>query len=181
MSLDLVSQGSLVRPGPIGRLLRFTLGLACLYGFWELVQVAPYLIERPLELLPNLSLMIMVVLCVFNYVVNIGFSKDWKFYPTLVSVVLLGGVAGIGYLATGTASSNLLGVLIVVWMGYFYAHLGISFVLAAMLATPGCEMRAIPELFGKVAHREIKEHHCPSTIITGIDRWEHNRRLDRQD
>lgn len=180
MSLDLVNQGSLARPGPVGRLLRFALGLACLYGFSELIRVAPYFIERPLELLPNLLLMIMVVLCVFNYVVNIGFSKDWKFYPTLVSVMVLGGVAGVGYLVTGSASSFLLGLLIVVWMGYFYAHLGISFVLAAMLGTPGCEMRAIPELLGKVSNREIKEHHCPSTIITGIDRWERNRRLDRQ-
>ncbi len=179
MSLDLVDQGSLVRPGPIGRLLRLSLGLACLYGLFELVRVAPNFVERPLELLPNLSLMILVVLCVFNYVVNIGLSKDWKFYPLLVSLTVIGIVAAISYFISGTANSTLLGSLIVVWMGYFYAHLGISFVLAAVLATPGCEMRAIPELFGKITSKEVKEHHCPSTIITGIDRWERDRRLSR--
>ena len=176
MSLDLVDQGSLSRPGPIGRLFRLTLGIACLYGLWELIKVAPIFVERPLELLPNLSLMILVVLCIFNYVVNIGFSKNWKFYPTLVSVLVIGGGAGVNYLLTGTANSFLLGALIVAWIGYFYSHLGLSFVLSALIATPGCEMRAIPELFGKITNRESKEHHCPSSIISGIDRWESNRR-----
>ena len=168
MSLDLVDQGSLTRPGPIGRILRLTLGIACLYGLWELIKVAPDFVERPLELLPNLSLMVLLVLCVFNYVVNIGFSRNWKFYPTLVSVLIIGGVAGANYLLTGTANSFLLGSLIIAWMGYFYAHLGLSFALSALIATPGCEMRALPELFGKITNRETKEHHCPSSIISGI-------------
>ena len=176
MSLDLVDQGSLPRPGPVGRLLRFALGIACLYGLWELINVAPYFVERPLELLPNLSFMILVLLCIFNYVVNIGFSKNWKFYPTLISVSVIGGVAGTNYLLTGTANSFLLGALIVAWMGYFYTHLGLSFVLSALIATPGCEMRALPELFGKITNRETKEHHCPSSIISGIDQWESTRR-----
>ena len=180
MSLNLVDKGSISKPGPIGRLLRLGLGLACIYGLWELFKIAPYFIEQPLELLPNLALMILLVLCVFNYVVNIGFSKDWKFYPTLISVIVLGVVAGANLIICGTASSSLLGVLIIIWMSYFYAHLGISFVLAATLATPGCEMRAIPELFGKVINREVKEHHCPFTIILAIDSWEKNRRRNRR-
>lgn len=180
MSLDLVDQGSLERPGVIGRAVRLILGLACLYGLWELISIAPYFVVQPLALLPNLVLMIVLVLCVFNYVVNIGYSKDWKSYPTLVVITLLGFVALGGYLVNGTAGSALLGVLIILWMGYFYAHLGISFLLSAVLATPGCEMRAIPELFGKITNREVKEHHCPSSILTGIDRWERNRQSNRQ-
>ena len=176
MSLDLVDQGSLARPGPIGRLLRFALGIACLYGLWELINVAPYFVERPLALLPNLTLMILVVLCVFNYVVNIGFSKDWNKYPLIVSLSLILSVALIGYLLTGNPSSTILRALIVLWMGYFYTHLGVSFLLASILATPGCEMRAIPELFGRMTNKAMKEHHCPSSIISGIDSWEYNRR-----
>ncbi len=177
MSLDLVDQGSLARPGPIGRLVRLFLGILCLYGFWELVNVAPYVIKRPIDLLPNLALMILVVLCVFNYVVNIGFSKDWKFYPILVSLFVLGAAGSISVLNVGSLSSAMFGTLLLVWMGYFYAHLSISFVLAAIIATPGCEMRAIPELFGKLRNSESKEHHCPSSIIRGIDTWESNRKL----
>lgn len=176
MSLELVEQGSLSRPGPVGRLVRFSLGVACLYGLWELFAVAPYFIERPIELLPNLSFMIFVVLCIFNYVVNIGFSKNWNRYPVLMSVLIFAVIAATNYLVTGTVSSTLLGVLLVLWMAYFYTHLGVSFVLSAILATPGCEMRAIPELFGRLTNRDTKEHQCPSSIISGIDRWEASRK-----
>ncbi|MEC7188591.1 MAG: hypothetical protein VXW45_09105 [Pseudomonadota bacterium] len=176
MSLDLVDQGSLTRPGLIGRFVRLSLGIACLYGLWELIAVAPFFIERPIELLPNLSFMILVVLCIFNYVVNIGFSKDWNRYPVFVSVLIFTVIAAASYLVSGTPSSMLLGGSMVLWMAYFYAHLGISFVLAAILATPGCEMRAIPELFGMLTNRDTKEHHCPSSIISGIDRWEASRK-----
>ncbi|MDD9891479.1 MAG: hypothetical protein OXU66_15650 [Gammaproteobacteria bacterium] len=176
MSLDLVDQGSLTRPGLIGRFVRLSLGIACLYGLWELIAVAPFFIERPIELLPNLSFMILVVLCIFNYVVNIGFSKDWNRYPVFVSVLIFTVIAAASYLVSGTPSSMLLGGSMVLWMAYFYAHLGISFVLAAILATPGCEMRAIPELFGRLTNRDTKEHHCPSSIISGIDRWEASRK-----
>lgn len=180
MSLELVDEGSLTRPGPIGRFVRLVLGTLCMYGLWQLLEVAPIFIERPVELLPNLSLMILVVFCVFNYVVNIGFSKDWNNYPLIISLSLFLSVALVGFLLTGSPGSTFLGVLIVLWMGYFYAHLGISFILAAIIATPGCEMRAIPELFGRVTKSEVKEHHCPSSIISGIDRWENSRRLNRQ-
>lgn len=175
MSLELVDEGSLTRPGPIGRFIRLGLGTLCLYGLWQLLKVSPDFIERPIELLPNLSLMILVELCVFNYVVNIGFSKDWNNYPLTFFLSFLAIVAIVGFLITGSLGSPFLGVLIVLWMGYFYAHLGVSFILAAILATPGCEMRAIPELIGRVINSQSKEHHCPSSIISGIDRWEHNR------
>lgn len=175
MSLELVDQGSLVRPGPIGRLVRLLLGMLCLYGFWELVRVAPYVIEKPFELLPNLAMMILVVLCVFNYVVNIGFSKDWKYYPTLTSLLVFVFLGLLSFLTANSVASTLFGLLLSLWMGYFYSHLGISFVLAAIMATPGCEMRAIPEFFGKITKQNVKEHHCPSSIISGIDRWERER------
>lgn len=176
MSLELVDEGSLTRPGPIGRLVRLGLGTLCVYGLWQLLTVSPDFIERPIELLPNLSLMILVVFCVFNYVVNIGFSKDWNNYPLIFSLSLLVIVAIVGFLITGSPGSPFLGGLIVLWMGYFYAHLGVSFILAAILATPGCEMRAVPELIGRVSKSQTKEHHCPSSIISGIDRWESARR-----
>ena len=175
MPLELVDQGSIIRPGPIGRLVRLLLGGFCLYGLWELTSIASDFIERPIELLPNLALMILLVLCIFNYVVNIGFGKNWNFYPVLLSVLIISAVAFFSFLISGSPSSPALGIVILIWVGYFYAHLGISFVIAAAIATPGCEMRAIPEIIGKALKREAKEHSCPSSIISGIDKWESNR------
>lgn len=172
MSLDLVEPGSLEKPGPIGRTFRLLLGILCLYGLYEIAIVAPYFAADPIGLLPGMTLMILVTICVFNYVVNIGFSRDWNRLPVLVSLIIFGILAFISYLFVGTASSPILGIPIVLWLGYFFAHLGLSFVLASIIGTPGCEMRAIPQLFGIVIHKESKEHHCPSSIISGIDNWE---------
>lgn|GEM_PF-560771 len=180
MSLELVDRGSLTKPGIVGRLVRLALGVLCIYGLGELLTVYPDFIERPIELLPNLSLMILIVLCVFNYVVNIGFSKNWNNYPLIVALSVLVLVAGFGYLIDGNPSSRYLGVLLMLWLGYFYAHLGLSFILAAFIATPGCEMRSIPELIGKINKSPVKAHHCPSSIISGIDRWERERLSSRQ-
>ena len=175
MSLELVEPGTLVKPGPIGRSVRMLLGVLCLYGLFDIVTIAPYIIDDPVDSLPALSLMLLLIICVFNYVVNIGFSKNWQQYPLLVSLTLLGLIALVSYLVTGNPSSRLLGITLLVWLAYFYFHLGVSFVLAAILGTPGCEMRAIPELFEKVTKNESKEHHCPSRLISGIDNWENNR------
>lgn len=172
MSLDLVESGSLEKPGTIGRTFRLLLGIFCLYGVYEIARVAPIFVGDPIGLLPGLSLMILVAICVFNYVVNIGYSRNWNRFPLIVSLLVFGTLALISYLVRGTPNSPILGIPIILWLGYFFAHLGISFVLASLLGTPGCEMRAIPQLFGMVTHRESKEHHCPSSIISGIDGWE---------
>lgn len=175
MSLQLVAPGSLSRPGPIGRLVRLLLGAVCLYALWGVVNIAPEFVENPIGLLPNLGLMIVFALYIFNYVVTIGFSRDWHRYPLIVSLIIMVAVAAAGFLFTGDAGTDALGITVLLWLGYFYTHLGVSFLLAAFLATPGCEMRAIPELFGKITNRESKQHHCPVSILSGIDRWEERR------
>jgi len=172
MSLDLVEPGSLEKPGPIGRVVRLILGILCLYGLYELVRVAPYFASDPIGLLPGMGLMILIAFCIFNYVVNIGFSRDWHRIPVLVSLAVFVVMALVSYLAVGTPNSPILGIPILVWLGYFFTHLGISFILASVLGTPGCEMRAIPQLLGKFTHRDSKEHRCPVSIINGIDNWE---------
>lgn len=48
---------------------------------------------------------------------------------------------------------------------------GFSFVLSALIGTPGCEMRSIPHLWTLVTGRETQEHYCPGIIDT-VDRWE---------
>ena len=180
MSLDLVAPGSLSKPGPIGRLVRLLLGVLCLYALWGLISIAPDFVGNPVGLLPNLGLMILFALCIFNYVVNIGFSKDWHRYPLILSLIFLLAVATVGYLFTGDAGTDLLGVTVLLWLGYFYTHLGISFLLAAALTTPGCEMRAIPDLFGIITKRESKQHLCPVSILAGIDQWEKRRSLETE-
>lgn len=173
--LELVAEGSLARPGPVGRLVRLALGALCLFAVWDLLQGAGITISKPYSSLGSFALLVIFPICVFNYVVNIGFSKSWGMKPLIVSFAFLCGSAGIAYLLAGNFDSPLFGVPLLVFFLYFYAHLGVSFVLSAIISTPGCEMRAIPELWGRATGKPREEHNCPAAFITKIDEWERNR------
>ena len=173
--LELVGPGTLTRPGPVGRLLRFGLGALCLFALWNVVLSAEAIVAQPFSSLDSLVVLIAFPLFVFNYVVNIGFSKSWGRRPLIVSLAALGLSAGIAFLVSGSLDSPIFGVPLTLWLVYFYLHLGVSFVVAALIGTPGCEMRSIPELIGRMTGNVSKEHHCPAAFITRIDAWERAR------
>ncbi len=170
--LQLVTPGTLHRPGVYGRSARFLLGVACLYALFELVTFRDNIVSQPFSSLPNISVMLVIALCIVNYVVNIGFGVSWKRLPSIVSVAVIGIAMLAAWTVTGSADNEYAGLILWLWLVYFYAHLGFSFVLASIIATPGCEMRAIPELVGKVRRQEVEEHHCPAAFIQKIDDWE---------
>ncbi len=177
-ALEFVDAGTLTRPGPIGRLFRLALGVLCLYAFAEIIRFVDSTTMQPFSTLDNRVLLLLAPICVFNYVVNIGFSKSWGQWPLYGSIAVLLIAAGGAFLFSGSFDSPVLGVPLNLWLAYFYGHLGLSFVLSALIATPGCEMRAIPELIGRVSGDGSDEHHCPAGFITQIDEWE-QRRLSR--
>ena len=171
----LVSAGTLARPGPIGRLFRFVLGVLCLYVFGEVFYYWEWTTAEPFSTLDNRFLLLLAPLCVFNYVVNIGFTKSWGQRPILFSVIALVLIGCIALLISGSFDSPILGIPLNIWFTYFYGHLGLSFVLAAIIATPGFEMRAMPEFVGKATGHASAEHHCPAGFITQVDEWEQRR------
>ncbi len=178
--LRLQPAGSLVRPGPVGRLARLLLGVGCLLALADLVTNMAQLVAHPLASFPDLAIPAVVAAWVFNYVVNIGFGLDWGPWPRRVALagLLLAGAAA--WLVSGSFDHPLLGVPLVALLGLTFAHLGVAFVLAAVLATPGCEMRAPVELLGHLRGRAVAEHHCPASMITRLDAWEARRRARRQ-
>ena len=175
-ALELADPGSLMRPGPIGRLLRLVLGSACLYGLDYLLVHREAIIATPVSTLPNLVVLAVVAFWIVNYVVNIGFGKSWGRWPSYVSAIVMMTSATIGWMIKGTPDNSILGTYLWLWLVYFYAHLGLSFVLAALIATPGCEMRSIPQLLGRLSGRKVQEHCCPVSLITRIDLWESTTR-----
>ncbi len=174
--LQMVAQGSLDRPGPVGRIVRLSLGILCSYGIYGLVLNRANIIWNPVSVLPNIWVMVVIALLIINYVVNIGFGKSFGRWPSYISIAVALLLATVSWLKFGTPDHPLLGTALWLWMAYFYGHLGVSFLLAAAIATPGCEMRAIPELYGRVTGKETEEHHCPASFITTIDAWERRRR-----
>jgi len=173
--LQLVDEGTLRRPGPVGRLARLALGIACFYALYVLVLHIQNIIQTPVSVLPNIAVLVFAAIFIINYVVNIGFSKSWGRWPSYLSFGAALLLAVIAWLAFGTADHPLFGAALWAWLFYFFSHLGVSFVLSAIIATPGCEMRAIPHLFGKISGRAVAEHNCPASFIAEIDAWESKR------
>ena len=170
--LQLVEIGSLKRPGVIGRLVRLTLGAACLFAFYHVMENWELILYAPVTILPEFMLIAISALCIVNYVVNIGFGRNWGIYPSLVTIGTLVTAGSMAWIVTGSPNHYFLGFVLLLWLSYFYLHLGLSFVIAAAIATPGCEMRSLPELFGKFTGKPAKEHQCPVSFITRIDEWE---------
>lgn len=171
-ALQLVQEGSLERPGPVGRIIRLALGIACLYAIYELLLYRQAIIKTPVSVLPNIALLVFVAILIINYVVNIGFGQSWRRSPSYVSVAIMLILAGVCWLMFGTPDHALLGLVLWIWLLYLFCHLGLSFVISAIIATPGCEMRSIPELIGRMTGRAAREHHCPASFIRKIDAWE---------
>jgi hypothetical protein len=81
-------------------------------------------IATPLSTLPNL---VVLAFWIVNYVVNIGFGKSWGRWPSYVSAIVILASATLGWLIDGSPDNPILGACIWLWLMYFYAHLGLSF------------------------------------------------------
>ncbi len=170
-----VEQGSLEEPLIIGRLVRFALSAFMLYGVYQITIGWPYILEGGFPV-NSIGLWIATAFAfwIIPPVINIGFSlntgrlSQW----IIAGVSLMLGVYH--YFAEGVVMGYALGVLTVAWVYYCLVHLGFSLFLAGVLATPGCELRSIPQLWTLITGRATREHHCPG-FLDGLDRWERER------
>lgn len=173
--LKLDEPGSLPKPGPVGRVVRLLLGLLCLWYMSELLAVAESLIASDGHLLPLVWNGILPGLFLISYIINIGFSRSWGKVPAVVSAAVLAVAALASYLSSGTVETYLFARVAWIWELYLFAHLGLSFVLAAVIGTPGCEMRALHDLYSRITGNPTKEHYCPIGPLHPIDQWEARR------
>lgn len=173
--LQLRPQGTLPRPGTWGRSARLALAALCLYPLLNLALHWQHILQSPGDAIESFSVALVAMFWLFNYVVNIGFGVSWGRTPVVVLAITALAALGIGVLWYDTPLAAPTGSWLLVTMGYFYAHLGSSFLLSAMLATPGCEMRAIPHLFSMFFGSPGREHHCPAGFLHRLDQWESGR------
>lgn len=173
--LKLDDPGSLPRPGPIGKLVRLAFAILCLSHVYWLLQVNGNLLDANGHIRSILWNGIVIGLLLVSYVINIGYSRAWKKWPAIVSASAFLLIAAYGYLTAGSAETRLLAQALWVWEFYVFAHLGSAFILAAILGTPGCEMRAFHDLYSRVTGVSTKEHYCPIGPLNPIDQWETRR------
>jgi len=177
--LKLEKPGTLLRPGPVGRLARLGFGGLCLYYVYGLVTVSGSILTSTGSIRPLLWNGILPGLFLVSYVVNIGLSRTWNKWPAGVSALALGTIALVGYLTSSSVETPMLARSIWVWELYVFGHLGTAFLIAAFIGTPGCEMRAFHDLYSRVTGVATKEHYCPIGPLHAIDQWEAARREAR--
>lgn len=173
--LKLDEPGTLPKPGPVGRLARLALGLWCIWFVSELIGIRSDVLDSQGHVRVLIWNGVLPGLFLISYVVNIGFSRAWKKRPAILVAAALLAVAAIGYLLDGTMESSLFARTIWVWELYLFGHLGLSFLIAAIIRTPGCEMRALHDLYSRTSGVPTKEHYCPVGPLTPIDQWEARR------
>ena len=170
--LKLDEPGSLPRPGPVGRLVRIAFGVLCAWYVQGLIDVASQLMDSSGHIRSFIWNGTAIGLFLVSYVINIGYSRSWKKWPAIVSAVFFLIVSGIGYFTAGVLETDLLARAMWVWTLYLYTHLGMAFIIAGLIATPGCEMRAFHDLCSRVTGIPTKEHYCPVGPLHPIDQWE---------
>ena len=173
--LKLDEPGSLPRPGPVGRLVRLGLGVICLWYVYDLMQVSGDLVRSDGRIRSVIWNGVLIGLFLISYVVNIGYSRAWKKWPALISFIGFSCIAMVGYITAETFETVLLATGIWLWELYVFSHLGLAFVIAGFIATPGCEMRAFHDLYSRLTGTPTKEHHCPVGPLHPIDQWESRR------
>lgn len=177
--LNLQEAGALPRPGPIGRVVRLGFGLICLGYVYELVLAFDALLDDNGSVQPIIWNGVLIGLVLVSYIINIGFSRSWRKWPAFVSAAILVTIAAGGYLATGSVETTALARSIWVWELYLFTHLGLAFVIAGIIGTPGCEMRSLHDLYTRITGRPTREHVCPIGPLGPIDQWESRRSGDR--
>ena len=172
-STRFVQPGTLAKPRVVGRTVRMLLGLACCYGAFQYAVVPHVFLGQDF---PHVAVFLWpaVALWLLPPVVNLGFGRSWKNQPRMVVLLACAGAILVDLVLYGQVWGPPLGVVVYAVTVYTFAHLGLSFILATVLATPGCEMRAIPDLLGRLTGRTAQEHHCPG-FIQPLDDWEAER------
>lgn len=173
--LELKPTGALPKPRILGRLLRLAFGAVCLYYVYELWQVRGTLLGHDGHIRPLLWNGILPGLFLVSYVINIGYSKNWKKWSAIVSAVLFVVLGLISWFMFGGFETNFTATALWIWLVYIFGHLGLAFVLASILRTPGCEMRAIHHLWTTISGKPTQEHECPIGPLGPVDRWEARR------
>lgn len=173
--LKLDEPGSLPRPGPVGRLVRLAFGVLCLWYVISLLQVSGNLFSSDDRIKSIIWNGIIIGLFLVSYVVNIGFSKAWKKWPAIISACIFLLLAAAGYVIQGQVETGLLAQAVWGWELYVFSHLGLAFIVASVIASPGCEMRAFHYLYSRLTGNPTKEHYCPVGPLHSIDVWEARR------
>lgn len=160
-------------PGIMGRSLRFFIGVL---QIWFLTQTLPYfdryINSQPTSLWIPYFIGVAIAYYVLPLVVNLGFSVNWGESLRKGYLAFIAGAIIFNLFAYGNIWGAPLGLLLYLLGVYVHAHLGAAHILAGIIGTPGCEMRAYAHLATILLKRDPTEAAVCPGLWTPLDKWE---------
>ncbi len=167
-----VASGELPTPGWLGRWFRLAVGIVLLLSaymiagvFNQLVFSVPYADN---SILWGLALALFFSM---REVINLGLMVRWGQKAQVVVLGLAAIAVAVDFVIYRRLWAPPLGLLFWVWILLIAIPLGVALVLAAILGTPGCEMRSYAALLARLRGQSASEHYCPGGIDF-FDRWQ---------
>ncbi len=126
----------LPKPGPIGRSVRLALGLFLLY--FAVSALTDYRLGGSPSA-RDLGVWIGLAYAVYFLpdAINLGLGRTWGRWPLFVATtaVLVAGL--IDLVSSGTIVGPAFGLIVFVLIVYAFTHIGLSLIVAAIIAAPG--------------------------------------------
>lgn len=157
-------------PGPIGRTVRLVLGVLVVQSAWDsLAALVDGVGGLPDASDTGLVIAVGIGAWLTPNVYDIGLRRDlgWRWRIFVLAAIAAAGAVGLAFGAPGTGVAVATHIWIIATLGW----LGISFVVAATLRTPGCEMRALPHLRSRLVGGGHDFVACPGQLQP-LDEWE---------
>jgi hypothetical protein len=166
-----VPSGVLPKPGLLGRGIRLILGIFVLMGATGIIAGFRQLVS--LKQVPGnveLWLFALLLFASMREVIDLGLGMQWGQKAQIATLILAGICIVLDEIIYGRLWAPPFGLLFCIWCLLIAIPLGVALILAAILGTPGCEMRSYADLLARLQGHSAAEHYCPGGIDF-IDRW----------
>jgi hypothetical protein len=136
-------------PGPLGLLIRVVLGAASVYALVELVTKWDVFRDRNL-IESDFWFITVFTLCLLADVFNIGLRRRWGVWPLVVFVAGAAAIGAASWLAAREVWTTALAAWVYAGDLLVFGALSVSFPVAIVTRTPGCELNALPRLVARL-------------------------------
>ncbi len=162
----------LTNPGIFGRIGRLIFGLFSLWFVRESITFFEYFVSTP-AFSKSIGYLVGVAIAywVLPDVVNIGFNRRWGNRSQKLFILVAIGAILFDLLVYASWWGPPLGWVILVMAIFTHLYLGLSHILAAVISTPGCEMRSLPHLWALINKQPVETVVCPGHWEM-VDQWE---------
>ncbi len=133
--------GTFLKTGPIGRTVRMIAGVVILYMVFPPILMHHESLTRLRQSwdMPSAVWLPAIFLAVYLLprMIDRGFTVQWGYRSQLVLGLLALGAVAFDFTYYGSLWGPPLGWLVLLTIAYVFGHIGLSFIVAGIAATPG--------------------------------------------